>query len=511
MQQQCYKNPVEMPETLCYHKAMATTAQLSAQNRKLKLRLANLEAQNEALKKRVAELEGEVASLNKALAEARSALLAQKRASKRQAAPFSRGKKEDKPRKPGRKKGHKATHRPVPERVDREVDVPLVQPYCLYCGGELETRRIMPQYQIDIPPVEPVITRFNVETARCACCGRRAQGRNPQQISDALGAANIHFGPRLLSFAAEVKHALGVPYEKVTRILEKGFGIKVSPASLARASQRIAAKAEPTYKQLILELRGEEVVGGDETSWRINGDKAWLWVFTSSRIALYTIDPSRAGAVVEEILGSDFKGTLVTDCFIAYDPLPYQQQKCFAHFLRRCKDNIALPSFSPALTLSYRLLWLLRGAISLRNSKETLPPETYAQDCKRLEAAFDRLIQSVSPDEEDDEARRFAKLLRKQRHRLFLFLYIDAVPYTNNAAERALRPAVIARKLSAGNRSDKGVKAHAIILSIHQTCQLLDIEFQDIITQILHQSSPETISLLEYAGVSDQKAPPLPP
>ena len=223
------------------------TQTLLARSQKLQRRIADLEAQNRTLKERVAELEKEVASLNKELAEARSALLAQKRAGKRQAAPFSKGKKKDNPHRPGRKKGHQAARRPVPEKVDREVDVPLVQPRCLHCGGELVQQKVMPQYQIDIPPVEPIVTRFKVETARCAGCGKRAQGRDPQQISDALGAANIHFGPNLLSFASEVKHALGLPYSKTCRILERGFGIKVSPSALARASQRIAEKAEPTY------------------------------------------------------------------------------------------------------------------------------------------------------------------------------------------------------------------------------------------------------------------------
>jgi len=117
----------------------------------------------------------------------------------------------------------------------------------------------------------------------------------------------------------------------------------------------------------------------------------------------------------------------------------------------------------------------------------------------------------VDGEDEDDEARRLAKLLRKQRQRLFVFLYNDAVPYTNNAAERALRPVLVTRKVSAGNRSAAGAEAHAIILSLHQTCHLLDIDFQELMTEILRQSSPEAISLLEYAGVSDEEAPPLPP
>ena len=145
-----------------------------AENQRLKRRVADLEAQNKALKKRVEELEAERTSLNAALKETRANLLAQKRAGKRQAAPFSKGKK-DNPRRPGRKKGHPAAHRPLPEEVDREVDVPLKQQSCLLCGGELTERKTVSQYQIDIPPVSPIVTRFNIETARCACCGKRAQ------------------------------------------------------------------------------------------------------------------------------------------------------------------------------------------------------------------------------------------------------------------------------------------------------------------------------------------------
>jgi len=490
---------------------MMIKAQLVAENQKLKRRVADLEAQNTALKKRVEELEAQITSLNAALKEARAKLLTQKRANKRQAAPFAKGKK-DNPRRPGRKKGHPAAHRPLPKKVDQEVDVPLKQQRCLHCGGELTERQIVSQYQIDIPPVEPIVTRFNIETARCACCGKRAQGRDPQQVSDAYGAAQIHFGPRLLSFASAVKHVYGVPYRKVCRILNKGFGIEVSPSALTRASQRLGKKAKPTYEQLIFELRNEKVVGGDESSWPIKGDNAWLWVFTSSRIAVYSIDPRRAGEVAERILGRDFKGTLVTDCFVAYDPLPYKQQKCLGHFLRRCQDNIdVLPTSAPAVALSYRLVWLLRGAISLKKEKDALSPETFKQDRQLIEDAFDHLLQTVDGEDEDDEARRLAKLLRKQRQRLFVFLYNDAVPYTNNAAERALRPVLVTRKVSAGNRSAAGAEAHAIILSLHQTCHLLDIDFQELMTEILRQSSPEAISLLEYAGVSDEEAPPLPP
>jgi transposase len=243
---------------------------------------AELIAENEKLKARGAELE---AALKEALAQ----LEAQKRASKRQAAPFSRGKKSAQPTRPGRQKGHPPSHRAIPPKIDRELDAPLKQRNCLYCGGDLPEPRLERQYQIDIPPVEPVVPPFNIEVAHCTRCGRQAQGRHPEQTSDGLGPTAVHFGPRVQGLAAEMKHALGVPYRKVCHILAKGFTFPASAGALARAGQRLAQKATPTYEQLIFSLRQQQVVWADETGWNINGDHAWLWVFTAEQLTLYTI------------------------------------------------------------------------------------------------------------------------------------------------------------------------------------------------------------------------------
>lgn len=461
---------------------------------------AELVAENERLKQRVAELE---AALKEALAQ----LEAQKQASKRQAAPFSKGKKKSKPKRPGRKKGHKPAHRAKPDKVDQELDAPLKQSCCLHCGGRLSAPRIEQQYQIDIPPVEPVVTQFNIEVAHCTHCGRQTQGRHPEQTSDGLGPTAIHFGPRVLGLAAEMKHALGVPYRKVCRILTEGFGFNASAGGLARAGQRLATKAKPTYDQLIFSLRQQEVVCADETGWRIDGDKAWLWVFTSEQVTLYTIDPRRAGEVAERILGRDFEGVLTCDCLLAYHPLPYQQQKCLAHLLRRCSDIADQPRPDAAIQLSQQVARLLRGAIKLKQQKDDQPPWFYHQACSRLEQALDRLLdQAGEPD--DETVRRLVNLLRKQRHRLFTFLYHDPVQPTNNAAERAIRPAVIVRKTSAGNRSDVGAKTHAIITSLWQTCQQQGRDFLAIVAELLRQPTPQPIPLVQIDPLTTSPGPP---
>ena len=176
-----------------------------------------LAAENAALRQRVAEL-------GAALKTALEQLEAARRAGKRQAAPFSKGPPKANSKPPGRKVGHPPAHREKPKQVDRTLDVKLPHATCLKCGGELVERTIQVQYQVEIPPVKPVVTQFNVESARCLRCQERFQARHPEQTSDALGAAAVQIGPRALALGAELKHGLGVPYRKVGHVLDEALG-----------------------------------------------------------------------------------------------------------------------------------------------------------------------------------------------------------------------------------------------------------------------------------------------
>src|SRR3954452_4533277 len=179
-----------------YDELLALARQQARLIRDLEAKLTRLHAETDRLK---AELE-----------EAR-------RAGKRQAAPFSKGPPKDRPRRPGRKPGHPPAHRaaPPPERVGRTVEVALPEG-CPHCRAPLEgiPVAVHDQYQIDLPEPEPVITRFRVPVTRCPACYRRVQGRHPEQTSDALGAASVQYGPRLLGLAADLKHRIGASSRK---------------------------------------------------------------------------------------------------------------------------------------------------------------------------------------------------------------------------------------------------------------------------------------------------------
>ncbi len=436
-------------------------------------------AENALLRRRVAELESVVEELRRQLEELR-------RSNKRQAAPFSKGAPKENPKTPGRKPGHPPFFRMVPQRVDRIEDVPLPFEVCPECGGQIQKIEVCPQYQTDLPPIEPVTTRFDIHIGQCKRCGKRAQGRHKDQTSDALGRASVQIGPNALSLGCEMKHRLGISYGKVQTFFQSVFAFPVSRSTFVRADTRLADLFEPTYQQLILSIRGKKAVCGDETGWKIAGHNAWLWVFTQEEITIYLIDPSRAHQVIERVLGEDFQGVLGCDCFLSYNAVPYRQQKCLAHLIRNAKD-IENTKKRGAVRFPRAVQRLLQAAIRLKRRQDQLSPHGYAVARGRLEAALDRLLSGALTD--PDNA-RFAQRLHKHRDRLFVFLYHDAVQPTNNAAERALRPAVIARKLSAGNRTAQGAKNHSILASVIQTCRQQGEDFRAWAKTLLCSTQP---------------------
>jgi transposase len=439
-------------------------------------------------------LEERVVELEQQLDEA-------KRAGKRQATPFSKGRPKGKPKKPGQKKGHPAVHRPPPERIDREEEAPLPSS-CPKCGGAVSEEEVQVQYQVDIPrPIPTVVTQFNVHIGYCEDCGCRLQGRHPQQSSDALGAAAVQVGPNAIGLASEMKHELGVSYDKAARLLSSAFGLTVNRSTLTRADGRLARKLKPTYQCLILRLRQSEVAHADETGWKIGGQNAWLWVFTNDSLSVYVIDPHRGHEVAERILGKEFEGVLGCDCFLAYDPLRYRQSKCVGHLLRRC-HTLSESKSGRAIRFSQQVARLLRGAIALKARRTTMSQHGYAVACGRLEAAMDRLL---AGNYTDPDNARLAKLLRKQRDRLFTFLYVEAVAPTNNIAEREIRPSVIIRKTNGCNRSETGAQTHSIITSVIRTCRKHGHDFVNTVKTVLLRRDP---IVLEVA--SDNLTPPTP-
>lgn len=444
--------------------------------------------------RQIDELRAEVDRLKAELEQSR-------RAGKRQAAPFSKGTLKAQPKRPGREAGHPSSHRtaPPPEQVDRTVAVPL-PPECPECRAPLDGApvTIHDQYQIDLPEPKPVITRFRIPVTRCPACFRRVQGRHPEQTSDALGAAAVQFGPRLLGFAADLKHRIGASYRKCSSVLLTLTGLVVASAALVRSGHRLRRLAGASYDRLVEAARHSAVQHVDETGWKIGGRSAWLWVFADAHATLYRIRESRGHEVVVEALGEDYPGVLVSDCFLAYDPLAFRKGKCSAHLLKRCSE-VERATTRGAVRFSRRVAALLRRAMALKRRRGSLGDQGYAVLRGKVHAELDRLLAGTYTDPENA---RLAKLLRKQREHLLRFLDHDEVDATNNLAEREVRPAVIARKLSAGNRTEAGAETHAVLASVLRTYRRQGRDILDAVVELLRHGPGHVLEFDHIAGAA---------
>ncbi len=224
--------------------------------------VARLEAQNRRLEARNRQLEAHVVRLEARVAQLEQFVDKTTRASKRQAAPFSKGPPKEKPEKPGRKSGKKyglKAHRPLPEQEpDEVIDVSLPE-QCNECGGEVREDHLDHQYQVEIPR-RPIIRRFDIHIGQCRQCGRRIQPRHELQTSNAIGAAASQLGPDLQTMIAMMKDKYGLSYGDICGLLDEGFGIPVTRGGAAQVVLRVAERARPVYECLKQIVRNSERV-----------------------------------------------------------------------------------------------------------------------------------------------------------------------------------------------------------------------------------------------------------
>jgi len=431
----------------------------------------DLRDERDALTSENASLRGQ---LEQALAEnerLRRALDEARRDGKRQAAPFSRNTPKANPKPPGRKAGARygpRAGRRVPARVDEQIRVPMPRT-CGHCGGAVGRTDTRPQFQEDLVR-RMIVRRFDVEVGRCEGCGRHVQGRHPLQTSDALGAAHVQLGPEAIALAAQLTKELGLSHADVAEVLRQGYGLEASRSGICRAVLRLGEKAAPTYDRLVQAARTSLIAWVDETGWRVAGRLHWLWVVVTTQVTVFAIQAGRGFTEAAAILGPDYDGFLHHDGWRPYYGFPHAwHQTCLAHLLRRCRELIEVAS-PGAARFPRAVAALLKQGLALRDRFQggAVSPHGLAVATGRLEAAMDRLLARAVRTPAN---RRLAKHLDHERAALFSFLHCPGLDATNNVAERALRPAVCARKTWGGNRTAPGARAQQILASVLRTCR----------------------------------------
>lgn len=437
-------------------------------------RIAELEAENRHLRERIDQLEAQVRRLTDELEDFRQKGL-------RQAAPFRREERSkvpaDERKSPGRKQGHPGSFRREPETIDERVEVPLDN--CPCCGGKVFDVRRLRQIIEELPVVRPRVTEVITYRGRCSRCGH-VQSTHSLQTSTALGAAGVQLGPKAQSYAVALNKQYGLTIRNTCRVLKGLMGLHVTPGGISQIVTRAAQKAGRAYEGLVEAVRGSPAVFADETSWWVGRPGWWLWTFTTADTTLYHVDDSRGSSVVAEILG-EYSGMLVSDCLGSYDPCEYRKHKCIAHHQRAISRQIKIAG---AASSRYLLDWkvLFVAATALYKARTEMSEERFIAAREKLESRIEALLGEVVTQEHD---RRIRNRLSKQRQHLLGCLYEPAAEPTNNRAERALRPAVIARKVSCGNKTQRGKEAWQILVSLAVTCRQRSQDFADFLAQKL--------------------------
>lgn len=374
-------------------------------------------------------------------------------------------------KRPGRKTGHAAAHRPIPQKIDQHIEVPIAHDSagavtCPHCNTQLSEVKQHQRLVEDILPSKAVVKCYHTTSGYCPCCRRRIESRAPEQ-PPAADVPHGQVGLNALAMAGLMRVGYRLPYALISQLMADLPGISISKGALAKQIARMGEWLEREYEQIHLFLRLAPTVHMDETGWRVDGKNRWLWTLLDERHTLFHVDQSRGSKVVKKLLGEVFGGTLVTDFYSAYGKLACRKQKCLVHLLRELRDTAAKnPGFGQC-SFHRRLKRLVKELLLLKKRKAELNAGQYASRGQRLE---ERLTELAAGTWGNEDADRIAKRLRKHEKQLTLFLW-EQVEATNNAAERALRPAVVMRKITGGSRSERGARATSVLMSVLRTAR----------------------------------------
>jgi transposase len=435
---------------------------LSAQNERLT-------AQVEALSTRVARQEERIAQLERT--GRRSSRNSSEPPSQDPPGSGPRRGKDPSGRKPGGQPGHEGKGRPLLATwaVDEFVDH---WPSVCGCGHEFgEHERVgvgdPARHQVeDLPVMATVITEHRCQRLRCPDCGRRSRGKLP------AGVGASAFGPRFHAAVAVLCTRNRISRRDVVELCEQLFGARISSGTVDAILGRVADALQDPYADLLERVRASEHLNMDETGWRTAGSRRALWGAFTERHAILQIAPDRHEDHAKALL-ADTTAIVTSDRWWAYAHLPLRRRQiCWAHlqrdFTAHAEGLAAEKAFGElGLKICEDLFWAWEVfqhtgdrhdlRLAVRALRRELKPilRTYSGKTPRYKYT-----------------RGMARNLLKAWTALWTFESVSGVQPTNNHAERALRSAVIYRKLSLGSQSDGGERRIERLLSAHTTCRL---------------------------------------
>ena len=377
-------------------------------------------------------------------------------------------KSEKSQRNRGGQKGHPGAKRSlVPiELVKESHDVKPAQ--CAHCGDVLTADDPNPyRHQvIEIPPIIAEVTEYRLHRCTCQQCGRKTRATLPNGVP--TGA----FGPRIEAMVGLLSAQYHLSKREIESIMGTFFEVSISLGSIPRVEKRCHQAVETSVSEAEEYVRQQAVVHMDETGWREENKKAWLWVAATTWVAVFQIWRSRGSKVAKALLGEQFSGQIVSDRWSAYNWFDkFRRQLCWAHLKR---DFQAISERQGASQIL--------GEALLKHTKQlfdlwyqvrdgTLSRSDFIEKTKRIRDEVPRLLRKGQACDHEKTAGTCRHILRYEPA-LWTFIHVSGVEPTNNFAERQVRPAVLWRKGSFGTQSQTGSRFVQSLMTVVATLKL---------------------------------------
>jgi transposase len=362
----------------------------------------------------------------------------------------------------GAKPGHEGHSRIISATPDEVVEHRPDR--CSCCSAvliaDLPGETISIHEQIDLPEITPHVTQHWRLAVRCPACGKRAVAPVPDT------AKGTPFGPRLHAVATYLKTFQALSYERLQAALADLFALTLSQGGLMNMLRRAQGRFAEGRAKAVAALRQAAVVASDETGVRIEGSNAYHWVFRCAEAVVHHASPTRGAIVVRTMMDGHRPEVWCSDRYSAQQGHADAHQTCLAHLAR----DVAYADEASADVLPSRLqLWLHR-VFALAAGVATLAASTLARKRRALERSLDAILAAPTSC---DLARDLQTKFRRARDQLLTFAHWPGlVDATNNACERALRPAVIQRKVTNGYRAMWAAEGEADIRTVVDTARL---------------------------------------
>lgn len=379
-------------------------------------------------------------------------------------------------RKPGKQEGAKGHRRPFLEPTKIVDHLPKI---CRYCGAEIPpdaplSKSYLHRQQVEIPPIKPIVIEHRYHAVCCPNCGKLSREEVKEEHKPCCG-------PRLASLVAMLTTVHNLTRRHIDELLKDVLGIQVSLGTVDNCVHEVGEAVGEPVSHLREQLPRQDKLNIDETGWKKAGERRWLWVFVASTFTFFHIAESRSKKVLEEILGKFFSGTITSDRFSSYRS--YQAagwQICLAHLIREAKG--LAESLDPAVSrFGHWVRHELKLMINLWKKGKLKSREMNACKARLRRACL------LGQDSKDKQARNLAKAILKDWEAVTLFTRLEGISPTNNAAERSLRSSVIARKISFGNQSERGLVTTAHLRTVVVTARMHGISAWDYLTHAVAQ------------------------